>query len=224
MNALLAELLATNHVQWPDGARQPLHSHIPAFECQIIQQWIKDYRCSQLIEIGLAYGISSLFICDAIADQPEAVYHIIDPHQTRNWQGVGLRHLQAAGYGTRFHFYENYAECVLPHLWQAGFRCDFALIDGRHTFDQTLVDFFWINKLLVVNGIVIFDDIQLPAIQRATKYVATYPCYQRLALPAASQQATTARVRKLAGAPEARIVGFIKTEEDQRSHDWYVDF
>jgi predicted O-methyltransferase YrrM len=201
MNALLAELLATNHVQWPDGARQPLHSHIPAFECQIIQQWIKDYRCSQLIEIGLAYGISSLFICDAIADQPEAVYHIIDPHQTRNWQGVGLRHLQAAGYGTRFHFYENYAECVLPHLWQAGFRCDFALIDGRHTFDQTLVDFFWINKLLVVNGLVIFDDIQLPAIQRATKYVATYPCYQRLALPAASQQATTARVRKLAGAP-----------------------
>jgi predicted O-methyltransferase YrrM len=224
MNPVLTELLATNTVRLPDGGVVPLHSHIPLFECQLMQQWLREQGCRRLIEIGLAYGISSLFLCDAIADRPDAIYHIIDPHQQRNWQGLGLHHLTQAGYRARVHFHESYAECCLPQLWQDGFRCDFALIDGRHTFDQTLVDFFWINRLLSVNGIVIFDDIQLPAIQRATAYVKNYPCYQPLALPIAIQQATTARVRRLAGVPEARIVGFLKIAEDQRTHDWYVDF
>lgn len=224
MNPLLTEILAMKTIQLPDGGTVPLHSHIPVFECQLIQQWIREQGCTRLIEIGLAYGISSLFICDAIADRPDAIYHIIDPHQQRNWQGMGLHHLAKAGYGERFQFHETYAECCLPQLWQSGFRCDFALIDGRHTFDQTLVDFFWINRLLRVNGIVIFDDIQLPAIQRATAYVATYPCYQKLALPPPSRQSPMARVRRMNGVPEARVVGFLKIAEDQRSHDWYVNF
>lgn len=224
MNPVLAKLLATGSIQLPDGTSAPLHSHIPAFECQIMQQWIQEHGCSRLIEIGLAYGISALYICDALGDQSQIIYHIIDPHQQRHWHGMGLHHLQEAGYAERIHVHETYAECYLPQLWQTGFRCDFALIDGRHTFDQTLVDFFWINRLLAVNGLVVFDDIQLPAIQRATAYVATYPCYQRLALPPAMHNSTTARVRRLNGRAEARIVGFLKVNEDERSHDWYVDF
>lgn len=224
MNPILARILATRTINLPDGATAPLHSHIPDFECQILQQWLQAYGCSRLIEIGLAYGISALYICDSIADQPHVIYHIIDPHQQSHWQGMGLHHLQEAGYAARIHFHATYAECYLPELWQIGFRCDFALIDGRHTFDQTLVDFFWINRLLAVNGLVVFDDIQLPAIQRATDYVATYLCYQRLALPPAMHHSTTARVRRLQGVAEARIVGFIKVSEDERTHDWYVDF
>jgi predicted O-methyltransferase YrrM len=224
MNPVLTKLLANGTIKLPDGTSARLHSHIPAFECQIMQQWIQTHGCSRLIEIGLAYGISALYICDAIADQPQVSYHIIDPHQQRHWQGMGLRHLQEAGYAERIHFHETYAECYLPQLWQSGFRCDFALIDGRHTFDQTLVDFFWINRLLAVNGVVVFDDIQLPAIQRATAYVATYPAYQRLALPPAMYNSTTARVRRLNGSAEARVVGFRKVDEDERTHDWYVDF
>lgn len=224
MNAVLARLSSTGVIKQPDGSESPVHSHIPAFECQIIQQWLQEHRCSRLIEIGLAYGISSLYICDAVADRTDLIYHIIDPHQQHHWQGLGLHHLREAGYGERITFHETYAECYLPQLWQSGFRCDFALIDGRHTFDQTLIDFFWINRLLTVNGIVIFDDIQLPAVQRATAYVATYPCYERLPLPSAVSNSTTARVRRLNGIAEARIVGFRKVSKDERTHDWYVDF
>jgi len=211
MNPVLANILATNQVMRPDGAPAPLHSHIPAFECGIMQQWLQDHGCSRLIEIGLAYGISSLFLCDALANRHEIIYHIIDPYQARDWASVGLHNLAAAGYAERVQFHAEPAEICLPRLWQMGFRCDFALIDGDHTVEKVMTDFFWINRLLVVGGIVIFDDIQLPAILQMVAQVQANPAYRPLDLPVASQNSITARVRRMVGAPAARIVGFIKT-------------
>jgi predicted O-methyltransferase YrrM len=211
MNAVLTKILATKQVTKADGTCAPLHSHIPHFECEIIQQWLQAYGCSRVIEIGLAYGISSLFICDAVAQQHNLIYHIIDPYQQRDWSGIGLYNLAAAGYGACVEFHEEPAESCLRRLWQAGFRCDFALIDGDHTFEKVFGDFFWINQLLVMGGLVVFDDIQLPAIQQVVDYVQHLPGYQPLPLPADSLNSTTARVRRMAGVPAARVVGFIKT-------------
>jgi predicted O-methyltransferase YrrM len=212
MNPVLANILATNQVMRPDGAYVPLHSHIPAFECQIMQQWLQEYGCSRLIEIGLAYGISSLFLCDALACCDGGTYHILDPYQQRDWAGIGLHNLSVAGYRDRVQFHEEFVEDCLPRLWQEGFRCDFALIDGGHSFAQVMTDFFWINQLLVDGGLVIFDDIQLPAIQQVVAHVQADPTYSPLTLPQVSQNSTTARVRRLARVPAARIVGFIKTQ------------
>lgn len=75
-----------------------------------------------------------------------------------------------------------------------------------------MTDFFWINQLLVDGGLVIFDDIQLPAIQQVVAHVQADPTYSPLTLPQVSQNSTTARVRRLARVPAARIVGFIKTQ------------
>lgn len=215
MNPILANILATNQVTKVDGSCVPLHSHIPRFECEIMQRWLQAHGCSRLIEIGLAYGISSLFICDAVAQQSNLIYHIIDPYQQRDWSGIGLHNLAAAGYGACVAFHEEPAESCLRRLWRTGFRCDFALIDGDHTFEKVFVDFFWIDQLLVMGGLVVFDDIQLPAIQQVVDYVQHLPGYQSLPLPADSRNSTMARVRRMAGMPEARIVGFIKTPKHE---------
>jgi predicted O-methyltransferase YrrM len=224
MNDILRTILKNQEVVTPSGKSLPLHSHIPQSDCEIIQAWICEQNCRHLIEIGLGYGISSLFICDALHEKADWQYHIFDPNQDSDWHGVGLYHLAAAGFDTRINFHAEASELGLPLLLQSGFTCDFALVDGRHTFDQSLVDFYYVNKMMAVGGIVIFDDIQLPAIQRVVRHIATYPGYKELTYPPDFSKSKIARVRKIAGIPLARVVGFKKVAPDEREHDWYEDF
>jgi hypothetical protein len=60
---------------------------------------------------------------------------------------------------------------------QSGVTVQFALIDGWHTFDHALVDFFYVDRLLEDGGIVVFDDVQMPAIEKVVRYVLRYPNY-----------------------------------------------
>jgi hypothetical protein len=44
--------------------------------------------------------------------------------------------------------------------------------------DQVLLDFFYVDKLLEDGGIVAFDDVVMPAINRAVRYFLNYPNYR----------------------------------------------
>jgi hypothetical protein len=39
-----------------------------------------------------------------------------------------------------------------------------------HTFDYALVDFFYIDKMLNIGGVVIFDDLSYPSIRKLCRY------------------------------------------------------
>ncbi|MFA6055621.1 MAG: class I SAM-dependent methyltransferase [Thermodesulfovibrionales bacterium] len=224
MNTILSEILETNLVYTPDGKALRLHSHIPQAECEIIQQWINDHQPHNLLEIGLGYGISSLFICDAIKGMQGITYHIIDAFQGSRWGTVGIFNLKRAGFETVFTFHEELSEICLPGMLKQGMTFDFALIDGFHTFDHTLVDFFYINKMLKPGGIIVFDDIQLPSIKKVVEYVATYDCYNPLLFPDRFLKSVKSRARRMLNIPEFRVHGFLKTMQDNRKYDWHKEF
>jgi len=224
MNTILREILQTNVVYTPDGKALQLHSHIPQPECEIIQQWINDHQPHNLLEIGFGYGISSLFICDAIKGMQGITYHIIDAFQSSTWNTVGIYNLKKAGFETVFTFHEELSEICLPGMLKEGMTFDFALIDGFHAFDQTLVDFFYINKMLQPGGLVIFDDIQLPSTKKVVEYVSTFDCYKPLLVPDRFLKSVKARARRMIDVPEFRIHGFLKTMQDNRKWDWQKNF
>ncbi|MHC4455104.1 MAG: class I SAM-dependent methyltransferase, partial [Planctomycetota bacterium] len=173
MNTVLRKILETNTVTLPDSQTSELHSHIPHTECEIIQAWIATHHPQRILEIGLAYGISALYICDALqAIGNNFTYHIIDAFQSPGFKATGLFNLDNAGFEDVYAFHEERSEICLPQFLTQGMRFDFALIDGNHTFDHTLVDFFYVNRMLDVGGIVIFDDIQLPSIQKVVAHIA----------------------------------------------------
>jgi predicted O-methyltransferase YrrM len=221
---LLAQIRSGNKVYTAAGEALPLHSELPAAEGQLLQHWLKTYRPSRLLEIGLAYGISSLCIAEALAESRIDSYHIIDAFQSSQWQGVGLRHLQLVGVAENCILHEELSELCLPRLLAAGERFDFAYVDGWHSFDQALLEFFYINRMLDIGGVVVFDDVHLPGIQKVLDYVETYPCYQRLEEPASITQSLQARVRRVAGVPVVRLAAFRKTADDRRNWDWFEDF
>ncbi len=224
MNPLLTEMLQNQRVTTAAGEEVVLHSHLPELEGKVLQSWLHQYQPERLLEIGMAYGGSSLFICEATATWPISHYHIIDGFQSTEWQGIGLANLDRAGFGGHFILHEELSELCLPRLLQQGLRFDFAFVDGWHTFDHVLLEFFYINRMLDVGGIVIFDDLHLPSLQKVMAYIAGYPCYERLELSPEIAHSVPIKVRKLMNLPLSRVGGFVKTCEDQRAWTWFEDF
>jgi len=179
VNPILERIFSAREVT--DGTTvYPLgHFHMDPDEGGILQRAIKEARPRHSLEVGMAYGISTLFICDALADQgTEASHIVIDPFQRTDWHGVGLHNVQQAGYDQLVKFYEERSEFVLPRLLADQHSLDFALIDGWHSFDQALVEFYYINRMLRVGGIVVFDDADWPGLNRLLRYLVEYPAYE----------------------------------------------
>jgi predicted O-methyltransferase YrrM len=149
-----------------------------AAEGALLQRTIAAVRPTATLEIGMAYGVSSLFMCEALAALPHPTTHtVIDPLQSQQWRNIGLRNVRAAGYGDLLRFFEEPSEYCLPRLAQQGTTVQVALIDGIHTFDQSALEFYYIDRMLPVGGVVIFDDVYWPAIRRAVRYVLSHGHY-----------------------------------------------
>jgi len=224
MNNVLADILKKGYITLDNGEHLPLHSHLPELEGRLLQAWLTIHKPKNLLEIGMAFGVSSLYICDATRSWSINQYDIIDAFQSDQWQGFGVRHLREAGYGDLYRLHEKRSELCLPEFLLQGMRFDFAFIDGWHTFDQVLVEFYYINRMLEVGGMVIFDDMHLPSLQKLSSYIEAYGCYQRLPIPTELKTSKTYRVRQMMQVPASRIDGFIKTGKDQRDWDWFKDF
>ena len=83
-----------------------------------------------------------------------------------------------AGFGELIEFHAEPSHSALPSLVRMQRRVDFALIDGWHTFDYVMVDFFYVDLLLKAGGIVMLDDTgACPAIRKVARYIATHRRY-----------------------------------------------
>lgn len=175
MNPVLRELLETGTSPTPDGGSVPLHSAITEKEAALLSEAVSELKASTTLEVGLAFGVSALAICDALPDAPGARHIVIDPHQhhPEMWRGAGLHNLERAGFGDRIEFHAEPSHRVLPRLEEKGEAIDFAFIDGFHTFDYVLTDFFYVDRMLRVGGAVAFDDAEWPAIRRVVRFAAS---------------------------------------------------
>jgi predicted O-methyltransferase YrrM len=170
MNPVLNGTQNTGEAIARDGTRVRVGSSISMDEASFITELVKETRPKVSLEVGLAYGISALAIFEGV-DKAIFQKHIcIDPYQT-GWGGVGLYNLERAGVSRFVEFHEARSYEALPRIIAGGESVDFAFIDGWHTFDYTLVDFFLIDKLLRVGGVVVLDDSDWPAIRKFLRFV-----------------------------------------------------
>jgi predicted O-methyltransferase YrrM len=251
--AILERILTTGTVEDEHGNVLPLRGNISAQEGQSISACIARYGIERTLEVGCAYGVSSLYICEAISKQPNPHHVMIDPLESTRWQGVGVQNLRRARF-TFWELIEQPSALALPSLLGSGLKVQFALIDGWHTFDQVLLDFFYVDKLLEDGGIVAFDDVVMTAINRAVRYVLNYPNYRIVetvndsGVPQFSlgRSAFDFLLRRLTNAVPSRIreeyfsdswlrpsekiglngrmVFLQKSGPDSRSWDWYKSF
>lgn len=180
MNPVLDEIYRTGMVQDEEGRSYKLHSGISKIHAEALYRLVRAARPAAVVEVGLAYGLSTLAILQALHDNGNGHLVSIDPRQHADWHGVGLVNIRKAGFSDLHTFIEQPSYLALPTLLARHTGVDFAYVDGWHTFDYVLVDFFYLDKLLPVGGIIGFNDCGLPAIDRVISFIQTHRYYQEL--------------------------------------------
>jgi predicted O-methyltransferase YrrM len=127
-------------------------------------------RAARTIEVGLALGMSALFVCQAVLERGGR--HVaIDPYQRESWNGAGLRTLREAGVEDMVEVIQEESQLALPRLVREGREFDLAFIDGDHRFESVFLDIYFMTRLVRPRGLIVVDDMWMPAVRLAVAYV-----------------------------------------------------
>ena len=244
MHPLLEQIFSTKQFHNSRNEIVKVSSETSKGQCEYLQELIRTKGFSQSLEIGFAYGTSTLAIVEEIAKR-NGRHTVIDKFQLEGWGGNGLDLVKQAGYADNLEFIGKFCYSSLPELMTAGRRFDFAYIDSTKQLDWLLVDFFYIDKMMETGGIIVFDDATFPGIRKLLRYVSQFPNYRVHSQYPANEP--TAGLRKAAGnlralpggkkllRPEIVVsdyemglngdcIALEKTGEDKRNWDWHVEF
>ena len=140
-----------------------------------LYNFVKTHGFTKVLEIGMADGMSSIPILLAMSENTASSSFkltSIDPYQKSQWKSNGIKNLEVLGFSSNHELIEDTDILALPKLLEKGEKYDFIFIDGYHTFDHVLLNNFYADYLLNIDGFIINDDIWMPSIQRACSYIS----------------------------------------------------
>lgn len=249
--SLISEVYRTRKVHDAGGNEYELEAEVDRAEGQYLLDLVSsDTAIVKTLEIGCAYGLSSIFICEGLKGRSGASHTIVDPGQSSVWHDVGVTQLERFGCDF-FNVLRVPSELALPQLLTSQpEQYDLVFIDGWHTFDHTMLDLFYASRLVRVGGYVVTDDCNWPSVAAAIAYYSNYPMFamgggfSQMREDGKSLKRTIGRslVSKippniaqwiLPTAIHGRIyrrarfpsmVAFKKIAPDERNWDWYENF
>ncbi len=179
MNEVIEQIFRTGRVEDAQGeSHENLISSVTFEAGTLLYDLVRTLKPARTLETGMAYGISTLFICQAHRDNGGGSHTAIDPLEERRFKSIGLANIERAHLKDVLRFYQAPADEVLPQLCAQHERFDFAFIDGNHLFDYALVDFFYIDKLLNIGGHIAVDDLWIPAVRSVVSFVLRNKAYK----------------------------------------------
>jgi predicted O-methyltransferase YrrM len=216
-NSVLKEIFATNSVRNKDGEIVKFHSAITPREGFHLFDLILQNGFSRILEVGMAYGTSALYMAQALANNnlQGSKLTSIDPFQSTQWSSIGILNIERAGLSKFHHLVEESSHIAMPRLLaeiesNQSAKFDMIFIDGMHLFDYTLVDIFYAFKMLRIGGVIVVDDIRHAGVKKAISYI-TLNYQDSLIL--------------LGNTPCSRTAAtFIKADDDKRPWDYHTEF
>lgn len=136
-----------------------LNSNISLNEGLFLFHLIKKYKPKNILEIGLACGVSAAFMLLSIPTKSKITS--VDPFQKFQWDSFGLVVVEQI-------IKENKLS-KSNHNWVSSYshtffskknnKYDFCFIDGDHSYQGTMIDLEGCHNLLNKNGILVIDDV-----------------------------------------------------------------
>jgi predicted O-methyltransferase YrrM len=172
MNEVIEQIYRTKRCEDSEGREiDPFTAGVPYHDGTLLYRMIRETRARRTLEIGMAYGLSTLFMCQALRDNGGGVHVVMDPVQTTEWKSVGILNVEKAGFGDMVRFHEEPSHAVLPRLVSEGEKFDLVFIDGYHVFDAVMLDFYYADKLIRKGCYIAFHDLWLPSIRKAVAFI-----------------------------------------------------
>ena len=144
---------------------------LPAADCDVLREIVRNEHARVVIEIDLAYGSSALAIAAALlgSGHADARHVIIDAYQA-DFHDAGWNAIVAAGVSDLCQLVRERSQIALPRLVADGFVADAAFVDGSHVFHNVFVDLFFLREIVRPGGLVILDDCDWPSVATAVSY------------------------------------------------------
>lgn len=153
-----------------------------------ISKFYKKGNNLNILEIGLAYGTSSLVIANELILHSQKFksnisYDIIDKYQSTTWKNIGHENVNLFIKDNRFINYklhESSTRKIMSKLQKKNNKYDIILIDGGHDEFTVYHDIYFSHKMLKINGIIILDDVLHYGVKKAIKkFLYKYGEYYR---------------------------------------------
>jgi predicted O-methyltransferase YrrM len=171
IEVIVDAIYARGSVDDDDGDAISLRPHsIERAQGEALRDLAVAERAERTIEVGLALGLSALFLCQAVLPR-DGRHAAIDPFQRESWNGAGLRTLREASVEELVEVIEEESQLALPRLVAEGREFDFAFVDGDHRFEGVFLDLCFMTRLVRPCGLVVVDDMWMPAVRTAVAYV-----------------------------------------------------
>lgn len=155
-------------MEWPAGLR---YVSVSTAEGNCLQRLVRDRKAARTLEIGFAYGGSTAAIMSGHDQTLPGCRHVcIDPNQYSLGK-IGLSNMERLGLSGRLEFRPGRSDEVVPVLHAEGRRFDFAFIDGGHLFDEIIVDFSLVDRVLDVGGTVVLHDTWMRSTRTAVSFI-----------------------------------------------------
>lgn len=166
-------------------------------------------KYSDILEIGMANGLSSLYIAQALKNNSKNGHLTsIDPFQSTQWKSSGIFNINSAKLSKYHTLIEKKSYIAMPELLNKGKKYNLIFIDGMHLFDYTLLDIFYAILLCKNGGIIVIDDILHEAPAKVVKFIDTNYKFMRRILPL----------------PIKTMATYIKIDDDSRKWDHFNNF
>ncbi len=218
--AILREMYAATALRGTVAEEpQPIDSmtRISVVQGSELNRLVRESGARRTLEIGLAYGFSTVWILDALG--AGGSHTAIDPFQRRDWGGIGEFQAQRLTNGAAFTLVEDYSIHALSALIKAGERFDFLFIDGNHRFDDVLVDFYLADQAARPGALIAFDDLWMPSIRMVVRFVLGNRDYE-----AVPQAAANMLVMRKRGDDARAWTDFAMFGPSLFSRDWRASF
>jgi len=179
-NPILEEIYRENCVRDMQGNVMPGLPPLSPELSYALYNTVLQAKPKVAIEVGMAFGTSTLAILTALAELGgERLLISIDPAQ-KAFKGIGLANVERAGFKHMHRLIEDYDYFALPDLMRTQKEVGFCYIDGWHTFDYVLLDWFYTDKMLPVGGIVGFNDCGFKSIHKFIKFMLRHRKYEEI--------------------------------------------
>lgn len=134
-------------------------------------------RVTSTLEVGLAYGFSTVFLLAALERNGGGTHTAIDPFQVTDWHGIGITTAHALTAGSAvftpgaFTWIDDRSDLGLVDLGRAGRTFGLAFIDGYHRFDDVLLDFTLAARMCPGGGLLVLHDMWLDSIKAVASFI-----------------------------------------------------
>jgi predicted O-methyltransferase YrrM len=193
-----------------DGKTHPIDAitRIGPEQGMLIYRLLCETKPEKSLEIGLAFGFSTVYFLAAMQANGMGQHVAVDPFQYTAWNGIGIARGHVLGVKNElFEFSQETSIQALARFAREKQRFGVIFIDGDHTFDAVLVDFSLASQVCEPGAYVILDDLWMPSIQRVVSFIRTNrPDFEMVSTPAAN------------------FAVFRRVDKDKRNWDHFVPF